>query len=163
MRSMVFLDPATLAPRIRLRQPGFTHELIGHARTTPQELRGRLAGAPIAISNEVPLTSEVLEQFPNIELVAVAATGNDCVDKAACQVVGIAVTNIRGYAIHTVPEHVRVDSRVAAQSDRRASKWNTRSSQLTSQRDFSRYISLTRLAALFFRSPSRFAFPFSHN
>jgi glycerate dehydrogenase len=35
----------------------------------------------------------------------VAATGTDCVDKGWCQAHGIAVTNIRGYALRTVPEH----------------------------------------------------------
>jgi glycerate dehydrogenase len=35
----------------------------------------------------------------------VAATGTDCVDKVYCQEHGIAVTNIRGYSVNTVPEH----------------------------------------------------------
>jgi glycerate dehydrogenase len=35
----------------------------------------------------------------------VAATGTDCVDKAACAARGVKVSNIRGYAINTVPEH----------------------------------------------------------
>jgi len=43
--------------------------------------------------------------LPDLKLVAVAATGTDCVDKAWCQQHGIAVSNIRGYAINTVPEH----------------------------------------------------------
>ena len=34
-----------------------------------------------------------------------AATGTDCVDKRHCLEHGIAVTNIKGYAINTVPEH----------------------------------------------------------
>ena len=46
-----------------------------------------------------------LERLPALQLVAVAATGTDCVDKAACAARGVAVSNIRGYAINTVPEH----------------------------------------------------------
>jgi glycerate dehydrogenase len=102
---IVFLDRAMLAPQIRLRRPGFTHELIEHDGTARQELLGRLARASIAITIKVLLTSEVLEQLPELKLVAVVATGTDCVDKAAYQRLGIAETNIRGYAIHTVPEH----------------------------------------------------------
>ena len=34
-----------------------------------------------------------------------AATGTDCVDKTYCAAHGIAVSNIRGYAVNTVPEH----------------------------------------------------------
>jgi glycerate dehydrogenase len=105
MHKIVFLDRATLAPQIVLREPSFDHQLIEYERTTPDQLLKRLAGASIAITNKVPLTGEVLEQLPELKLVAVAATGTDCVDKVACQRLGIAVANIRGYAINTVPEH----------------------------------------------------------
>ena len=43
--------------------------------------------------------------LPDLKLIAVAATGTDCVDKAYCRTHGIAVSNIRGYAMATVPEH----------------------------------------------------------
>ena len=55
--------------------------------------------------NKVPLPGAVLERLPDLKLVAVAATGTDCVDKAWCRQRGIAVANIRGYAVSTVPEH----------------------------------------------------------
>ena len=105
MHKIVFLDRATIAPQIRLRRPVFEHELIEHAHTRPEELVERLAGASIAITNKVPLTAAVLEQLPELRLIAVAATGTDCVDKTYCQRRGIAVSNIRGYAVNTVPEH----------------------------------------------------------
>ncbi|MFT4063699.1 D-2-hydroxyacid dehydrogenase [Paraburkholderia sp.] len=104
-RKIVFLDRATLAPQIRLRQPAFAHELVEYDRTMPDEVSARLAGAAIAIINKVSLTQAVLERLPELKLIAVAATGTDCVDKAACQRLGIAITNIRGYAVNTVPEH----------------------------------------------------------
>ena len=31
--------------------------------------------------------------------------GTDCIDKAYCREHGIAIANIRGYAVNTVPEH----------------------------------------------------------
>ncbi|CAO3454089.1 D-2-hydroxyacid dehydrogenase [Azospirillum largimobile] len=105
MRKIVFLDRATLAPQIRLRRPGFPHELVEHAQTTPDQVLDRLAGAEIAIVNKVQLTADLLEQLPQLKLIAVAATGTDCVDKEYCRTHGIAVSNIRGYAINTVPEH----------------------------------------------------------
>ena len=43
--------------------------------------------------------------MPDLRLIAVAATGTDCVDKPYCEAHGIAVSNIRGYAVNTVPEH----------------------------------------------------------
>jgi len=105
MHKIVFLDRATIAPQIRLRRPDFEHELVTHEHTSRDEVVARLAGASIAITNKVPLTAAILERLPELRLVAVAATGTDCVDKAYCQRHGIAVANIRGYAVNTVPEH----------------------------------------------------------
>jgi glycerate dehydrogenase len=102
---IVFLDRATLAPQIRLRAPSFAHDLVEHDDTAPQQVAQRLAGASIAILNKVPITAAVLEQLPQLKLIAVAATGTDCIDKAACAARGVAVSNIRGYAVNTVPEH----------------------------------------------------------
>lgn len=102
---LVFLDRATLAPQIRLRAPCFDHELVAHDDTAPGQVVERLAGATIAIVNKVPITAESLERLPSLRLVAVAATGTDCVDKVACAARGVAVSNIRGYAVNTVPEH----------------------------------------------------------
>jgi glycerate dehydrogenase len=105
MQKIVFLDRSTLAPQIRLRRPGFAHELIEYDRSAPDEVAARLAGASIAITNKVALTGDLLQRLPDLKLVAVAATGTDCIDKAACAAHGIAVANIRGYAVNTVPEH----------------------------------------------------------
>jgi glycerate dehydrogenase len=81
---------------------------IGHRfglRMQPGQVVARLAGATIAITNKVALSSEALQQLPGLRLIAVAATGTDCVDKPYCEAHGIAVSNIRGYAVNTVPEH----------------------------------------------------------
>lgn len=105
MHKIVFLDRATLGPRVVLRRPSFPHVLEEYLQTTAAQVRERLHGASVAIVNKVNLTAEVLTQLPDLKLVAVAATGTDCVDKACCQAHGIAVANIRGYALRTVPEH----------------------------------------------------------
>src|SRR5207244_13655790 len=92
MHKIVFLDRSTIAPQIRLRRPRFDHELIEHGQTQPDEVVARVAGASIAIINKVPLPGEVLAQLPELRLVAVAATGTDCVDKAWCEAHGVAVS-----------------------------------------------------------------------
>jgi glycerate dehydrogenase len=102
---IVFLDRATVAPQTRLRPPVFAHELVEHDDTAVDEVVDRLAGATIAITNKVPITAAALARLPALKLVAVAATGTDCVDKAACAAQGVVVSNIRGYAVNTVPEH----------------------------------------------------------
>ena len=105
MHRIVFLDRSTIAPQIRLRQPAFEHQLVEHANTPPDEVVARLKGASVAILNKVPMPAAVLQQLPDLRLIAVAATGTDCVDKTYCEAHGIAVSNIRGYAVNTVPEH----------------------------------------------------------
>lgn len=106
MQRIVFLDRSTIAPQTRLRRPGFAHELVEHETTRADEVVERLRGATVAILNKVTLDAAAIAQLPDLRLVAVAATGTDCVDKAACTARGIAVSNIRGYAVNTVPEHV---------------------------------------------------------
>ena len=103
--TVVFLDRATLSPLVTLRRPAFDHEWIEYPRTSPDEVRERLAGATIAITNKAPITAAALESLPDLRMVAVAATGTDCVDKAACRTRDIVISNIRGYAMTTVPEH----------------------------------------------------------
>lgn len=105
MHKIVFLDRATIGPRVKLRRPSFPHTLTEHQQTSGGDVLERLEGASIAITNKAQLPAEVLAKLPDLKLIAVAATGTDCVDKAYCQSHGIAVANIRGYALRTVPEH----------------------------------------------------------
>lgn len=103
---IVFLDRETIAPQIRVRRPAFAHTWEEYPRTAPDELAGRLAeGASIVIANKVALRAASLERAPGLKLIAVAATGTDVVDVGYCRDHGIAVCNIRGYAVNTVPEH----------------------------------------------------------
>jgi glycerate dehydrogenase len=101
---VVFLDRATLLAE--LRTPGFEHVWVEHPESAPDEVADNLWRASIAITNKAPITRQVLEACPKLRLVAVAATGTNNVDLAACRERGVTVCNIRGYAEHTVPEHV---------------------------------------------------------
>jgi glycerate dehydrogenase len=101
---VVFLDRASLP--VRFTQPRFAAEFLEYAETEPAQVVERLYRASVAITNKVPLREATLEQLPELKLIAVAATGYDCVDVGYCRTRGIAVSNIRQYAVHTVPEHV---------------------------------------------------------
>nr|WP_321459511.1 D-2-hydroxyacid dehydrogenase [uncultured Cohaesibacter sp.] len=105
MENIVFLDRDTVAPQITIRRPDFAHDWTEYDRTGAADAADRLRDATIAINNKVPLRRETLAALPKLRLIAIAATGYDCVDLAACREFGIAVANIRGYATHTVPEH----------------------------------------------------------
>lgn len=103
MERIIFLDRNTLEAEIR--RPDFEHDWVEYDETKSSQLVERLSGATIAITNKVPLREEVLEQLPSLRLIAVAATGVDVIDLEYCRRQGIAVSNIRDYAGHTVPEH----------------------------------------------------------
>jgi glycerate dehydrogenase len=100
---VVFLDRASL--KAKVRKPSFAAEYIEHDKTAVEEIVPRLAGASVAIINKVPMRADTLRRLPELKMIAVAATGYDVVDVAYCREHGIAVANIRNYAVHTVPEH----------------------------------------------------------
>jgi glycerate dehydrogenase len=103
MQQVVFLDRESL--KAKVRRPAFSHDWQEYPVSTPSELPARLRTATVAITNKVPLRADTLKQLPQLKMIAVAATGYDVVDIDYCKAHGIAVANIRNYAVHTVPEH----------------------------------------------------------
>ena len=103
MHRIVFLDRDSLIANVR--PPAFAHAWQDHAATAEQEVVGRLQGATVAITNKVPLRAAAIAQLPDLKMVAIAATGSDNVDLAACRERGIVVSNIRNYSTVSVPEH----------------------------------------------------------
>ncbi|MBP6019082.1 MAG: D-2-hydroxyacid dehydrogenase [Burkholderiaceae bacterium] len=103
---VVFLDRNTLSPDTTLRPLSFPHELQVYDHTTDDQVAERIAQADVVITNKVRLSRQSIQQAARLKLVAVAATGTDMVDLAACADHGVVVSNIRGYAVNSVPEHV---------------------------------------------------------
>ena len=102
---IVFLDRATIPDDIVLRSPDFPHVWIDHARTSVEDVVARSRGANILVVNKVPLTGPMLEALPDLRMIAVAATGTDRIDLETAFSRRILVSNIRGYATRSVPEH----------------------------------------------------------
>jgi glycerate dehydrogenase len=103
MHNIVFLERGSLDATVR--RPPFAHTWAEHGKVGPDAVVGCLAGAHIAIVNKTPLPAATLSRLPDLAMIAVAATGTDNVDIAYCRERGIVVSNIRNYAVHTVPEH----------------------------------------------------------
>jgi glycerate dehydrogenase len=101
---IVFLDRKSIIADIRA--PDFSHAWVDHDQTKPEEVLARIKDASIVISNKVKLPGDILAQAHGVKMIAVCATGTDNVDLAYCKTNGIIVSNIRGYAVHTLPEHV---------------------------------------------------------
>jgi glycerate dehydrogenase len=104
MERIVFLERKTI--QAIFRQPQFEHEWIEHGETLASQVIDRVRDATIIISNKLSLGQPELSQATNVKLIAIAATGSDCVDLDYCRQRGIAVCNVRGYAANSVPEHV---------------------------------------------------------
>jgi glycerate dehydrogenase len=100
---VVFLDRASL--KAKVRKPANATEYVEYAKTSVDEIVPRLKDARVAIVNKVPMREATLAQLPDLKMIAVAATGYDVIDVGYCKAHGIAVANIRNYAVHTVPEH----------------------------------------------------------
>ncbi|BEV73382.1 D-2-hydroxyacid dehydrogenase [Paludibacterium sp. THUN1379] len=100
---IVFPDRDSLP--VELPAFAFPHQLQCHGETAPAQLLERCADAEVLIVNKVPLRRELLQQLPKLRLIAVAATGVNNVDLAACHEQEIAVCNVRHYGDDTVAEH----------------------------------------------------------
>ena len=103
MEKIVFLDRDSLMANVRA--PSFPHDWHVHDATSADQVVARLRGATIAITNKVLLRADAIDQLPDLKMIAVAATGTDNIDLAACRARGIVVANIRDYSLVSVPEH----------------------------------------------------------
>ena len=84
------------------------HELIywDTKVTDTPSLIERGKDADILVVANMPLKGEVIEGCPRVKYIAVAFTGVDHVDLAACRKRGIAVSNAAGYSTNAVAELV---------------------------------------------------------
>jgi glycerate dehydrogenase len=103
MERIVYLERESIQAAVR--RPACEHAWVEYDKSSQLEVAGRLREATIAIVNKVQIDAGMIDRLPNLKMVAVAATGTNNVDLAACRARGIVVSNIRGYAAHTVPEH----------------------------------------------------------
>jgi len=104
MERIVFLERNTI--EAQFRPPSFDHEWIEYPETTANQVVDRVRDATIIISNKLSLGESQLAGARKVKLIAIAATGSDCVDLNYCKRRDLAVCDVRGYAVNAVPEHV---------------------------------------------------------
>lgn len=75
-----------------------------YERTEPAQVAERLKNAEIVMTNKTPITSELLDACPTIQLVCVLATGYNVVDCLACRARGIPVCNVPDYGTNAVAQ-----------------------------------------------------------
>lgn len=104
-KKVVFLDYGTFPSEVKLKKIDVPYDMVCYVRTTKAEIAERVKDAEVIIVNKVKITREIINIAKKLEFIAIAATGTDIVDLEACKERGIVVSNIRNYAIDTVPEH----------------------------------------------------------
>ncbi|MBL8797076.1 MAG: D-2-hydroxyacid dehydrogenase [Planctomycetia bacterium] len=77
-----------------------------HDRSTPEEVIARAQAADVVITNKAVVSSAAIQCAPRLQLIAVSATGYDCVDVAAARLRGIAVANVPEYGTASVAQYV---------------------------------------------------------
>lgn len=89
-KKIVVLDADTLPGRTF--HFDFPHELAVYGTTDAAETAVRVCGAHIVITNKVVISADIIADNPQLELIAVSATG-------------VAVCNVRAYGNESVAEH----------------------------------------------------------
>lgn len=102
-KKIVVLDADTLPGRFF--HFDFPHELAVYGTTDAAETAVRVCGAHIVITNKVVISADIIADNPQLELIAVSATGVNNVDIEAGKAVGVAVCNVRAYGNESVAEH----------------------------------------------------------
>ena len=105
--NIVVLDGYTLNPG---DNPWTPIEDLGEAtvydRTEPADVTVRGKDADILVVNKVRISKEHLQRLPNVKLVAVTATGFDCVDANAARKKSVVVSNVPVYGTDSVAQFV---------------------------------------------------------
>ena len=105
MTKIVFLDRDTMGPSVEITRPAFAHDWVEYGKTAPDQVAERIADADMVITNKAPIGAGQLAGAANLRMISIAATGFDVIDIPACAAHGVTVSNVRGYAENTVPEH----------------------------------------------------------
>ncbi|HEZ6617729.1 TPA: D-2-hydroxyacid dehydrogenase [Neisseria meningitidis] len=102
-KKIVVLDADTLPGRVF--HFDFPHELAVYGTTGAAETAVRVCGAHIVITNKVVISADIIADNPQLELIAVSATGVNNIDIEAAKAAGVAVCNVRAYGNESVAEH----------------------------------------------------------
>jgi len=102
---IVFLDAATYGD-VSLQSFTDDWDCTVHQVTTPGQTIQRLAGHHVAVTNKVVIDRKVLNspEAKDLQLIVVAATGTDIIDRQEAAKRGVKVCNVPGYATQSVAQ-----------------------------------------------------------
>jgi glycerate dehydrogenase len=104
---IVFLDAYTNSPGDISFEPITELGYVDiYERTSAEDLESRAKDADIVIVNKFLIDESALSKMPNVKYIVVAATGYNNIDKEAVAKRQIPVSNVAGYSVHSVAQHV---------------------------------------------------------
>ena len=106
MKNIVFLDKSTFPKKVNFPKFKFKNEFKGYDFTESSQVTSRIKKAHVIITNKIKLSEKDLSKAPNLELIAITATGTNIIDLEYCKKNNIFVCNLRDYASTAVAEHV---------------------------------------------------------
>ncbi|MCH1783708.1 D-2-hydroxyacid dehydrogenase [Psychrobacter glaciei] len=103
----VFLDKGTFSDGVDLPAPTGISDYVTYDDTPKDNevILARCKDADIIITNKVQIDAGVISKLPNLKLIQLTATGMNNVDQEACVEHNVALYNVAGYAVKSVPEH----------------------------------------------------------
>jgi len=101
---MVFLDAATVGRVDNLSEISTLGDYTSYELTTPAERIGRIRGHNVVITNKVVIDRGILDACPELEMIAIVATGMNNVDLEYAAHKGIPVKNVAGYSTESVTQ-----------------------------------------------------------
>lgn len=102
--NIVFLDSDTVGDVPNLNSLNDLGNVTFYPLTEPSETASRIREAEVVITNKVVLDKALIEGAKNLELICVAATGMNNIDRSAAGELGVQVKNVAGYASNSVAQ-----------------------------------------------------------
>lgn len=103
-KQMVILEDLSIP------QEDFMHAVtehgLAHKIVWPTDVTDSPELVEVLVTVKTKVDKELLEKYPNVQCVAVAFTGYDCVDLEACSEMGVDVVNVPSYSTNSVSELV---------------------------------------------------------
>lgn len=81
-------------------------EVVIYDRTLPEDVLKRAKGANVLVVNKIRLGRGELSRLPDLQMIAITATGYDNVDISFAREKGIVVSNAVGYSTESVVQYV---------------------------------------------------------
>lgn len=102
--NLVFLDSKTVGEIPNLTRLNDFGTLTLYDTTSPDQVAQRIQGQHVVITNKVVMDRPLLEQTDTLQLICVAATGTNNVDKESAEQRGVAIRNVSGYSTESVAQ-----------------------------------------------------------